>query len=83
MEAGDRLPSPESVARLTNWLMIEENHDCSSGCKETRAAMSESKTHGRPWGTDDCVEMGSDVVVAGDGWVEMVGDASSMLCIAR
>ena len=84
--------------------MIEENRDCSSGCKETRAATSESEAVWDPGedvvgraraagtdvlgGTDDCVVMGGDAVVADvvvdeEGWVEMIGDVSSMLCIAR
>ena len=101
VEAGDRLPSLDAVASWTNWLMIEENRDCSSGCKETRAAMSESEAVWGPGedmvgraraagtdvlgGTDDCVGNGcvGDVVVAEEGWVETIGDVSSMLCIVR
>ena len=89
--------------------MIEENRDCSSGCKETRAAISESEAVWDPGedvvgraraagtdvleGTDDCVVMGgdavvsdvvvADVVVSEEGWVETIGDVSSMFCIAR
>ena len=77
--------------------MIEENRDCSSGCKEARAATSESEAvwdpgedvvgRARAAGTDDCVMGGdavvADVVVDEEGWVETIGDVSSMLCIAR
>ena len=89
----------EAVASWTNWLMVEENCDYSSGCKEPRAAMSVSDAVWYPGedmvgragaactdtlgDMDDCVVMGSDVVVGEEGWVEMTGDTSSMLCIAR
>lgn len=98
MEAGDRLPSLDAMASWTNWLVIKENCNCSTGCKETWAVMSVSKVVWDPGvdvagrveapgtdvlgGMDDSVVMDGDVVVDKEGSVKMIGNALFMLCIA-
>lgn len=77
----------DAVASWTNWLMIKENHDWSSGCKEIQAVMSvieavwdpgvdvagrvEAAGTGVLGGMDNSVVMGSDIFVDEEGAVEI------------